>query len=109
LKEKIPFISSSHPANPNNILAEMPLVVIRSMDVDAIYLPSCSTGGGPFPPRQMPFGEWWEEPIFSDRQKTPLSRQALVLTLRNQEGGAHYDDEIKDTIFRALAYDNAAG
>jgi len=57
----------------------------------------------------MPFGEWWEEPIFSDRQKTPLSRKALVLTLRNQEGGAHYDDEIKDTIFRALAYDNAAG
>jgi hypothetical protein len=109
VKEKIPFVSSAVPVNPNNLLAEMPLVMVRLTDHGADYLPLCSVGGGPIPPRQMSFDEWWNEPIFTDRQKATLSRRTLVQTLRDQEGGSHFDDEIKDAIYRAVAYDNAAG
>lgn len=109
VKEKISLISSSVPANPNNLVAEMPLVAVAVKGSDADYLPLCSIGGGPIQPRLMSFSEWWEEPVFTDNQRMTLSRKTLVITLRDQEGGAHFDDEIKDVIYRAVAYNNAAG
>lgn len=109
VKDKLPFTSTAVPSNPNNKAAEMPLVVVHLQTAGAKYLPLCATGGGPFPPRQMSFDEWWNEPIFTDREKATLSRRTLVQTLRDQEGGAHFDDEVTAVVYRAVANDNAAG
>jgi hypothetical protein len=103
------LLSSSVPTNLNNALAELPLVAVRLTGAGADYVPLCNIGGGPIPPRPISFDEWWEEPIFANAQKETLTRKTLVLTLRDQEGDTHFDDEIRDVIYRAMAYDNAAG
>jgi hypothetical protein len=47
VKERINFISSSVPANPNNSLAETPLVIVHYGPNGPDYLPLCKIGGGP--------------------------------------------------------------
>jgi hypothetical protein len=47
-------------------------------------------------PRQLPFEEWWESDIIflDEEEHAVLSRKKLVMALRNQEGGSHYDPEV---------------
>jgi hypothetical protein len=52
--------------------------------------------------RTLSFENWWtKDVIFSDSGKT-LSRRDLVLTLRNQEGGSHFDEEVRHPYYGAL-------
>ncbi len=53
--------------------------------------------------RELPFEDWWEtDVIFFDHAQT-LTRQKLVFALRNQEGGGHFDPEMRNTNYLALS------
>lgn len=41
------------------------------------------------------FGDWWNTPVFIDLNQSKLTRKDLVLTMANQDGGAHVDPAIE--------------
>ena len=57
------FYDSAGPLNPNNLLSDIPLVVMQVSNEEAIYLASCQVGGSPYQPKRIKFFEWWNEPI----------------------------------------------
>lgn len=48
------------------------------------------------------FNAWWHRKIIDDRHGNKLTRQKLVLTTCQQDGGAHVDAEIIDNYVKAL-------
>jgi hypothetical protein len=46
--------------------------------------------------RDLSFEEWWNKDIIFFDGSCRLTRRDLVLTLRNQEGGSHYDKEMRN-------------
>lgn len=61
-------------------------------------------------PRLEPalFEQWWERPIVADMAQNAFSRSDMVLHLANQEGGAHYDEELRQP-YADLAKSNSLG
>jgi len=57
--------------------------------------------------RWLSFGKWWEEPVIRDAKRRLLSRKNLVFSLRNQDGGAHFDTELTDPVYRGIAKENS--
>ena len=54
------------------------------------------------PMTKLPFDGWWEKDIiFFDGDKR-LNRKQLTQTLRNQEGGGHYDNQVRNQNYAAL-------
>lgn len=50
--------------------------------------------------RKVPLAEWWEEPVLKTEAHT-LARRKLVRLLRDKDGGAHFDGEIRDPLIIA--------
>jgi hypothetical protein len=57
---------------------------------------------------RIPFVDWWTNSVIRDSAREEFSRKQLVLALANQEGGAHYDPEIK-AAYAALVDSNSLG
>lgn len=55
--------------------------------------------------RKLPLEQWWMEQIAKPGGQS-MSRYTLIRVLRNQDGGAHLDDEITDKDF--VAFNNFA-
>jgi hypothetical protein len=51
----------------------------------------------------QPFDEWWDTTVIRDDQGNRYSRRDIVLTLADQDGGAHVDIEVSDKYLRLVA------
>jgi hypothetical protein len=49
------------------------------------------------------FKQWWERDIIFKDSVVSLTRKRLVLALRNQDGGSHLDEELRDPGYVELA------
>lgn len=58
--------------------------------------------------RQLPFGEWWTEIVIQDDRRQTMTRRDLVLTMCDQDGGAHVDPSL-DEIYERLSRRNSLG
>jgi hypothetical protein len=58
--------------------------------------------------RQLSFDEWWDETVFVDCQRRPLTRKQVILTAADQDGGAHVDPNL-DTVYADLIKNNSLG
>jgi hypothetical protein len=96
------FLSTAIPHEPNNLLTHGGLVPI-AMGPAGKYV--AMLDDVPFT-KKLDFKDWWDEIIFVDSQSRKLSRKELVLTVSNQDGGAHVDSAI-DRTYRDLAKDNS--
>ena len=103
-----PFLDSAGPLNPNNLLTECNLVLMRVSGAKASYLPLVCIGGGPIPPRPIPFLSWWEDPVLKDNQGRFFSRRELVLHIADTDGGVHVDPGL-DAAYMALSRHNSLG
>ena len=54
------------------------------------------------------FNRWWTTPTFHDYDGNDFSRKTLVLSVANQDGGAHVDSAL-GASYHALAWDLSAG
>jgi hypothetical protein len=54
------------------------------------------------------FERWWTRPVIMDDEKITISRQQLVLTMADQDGGAHVDPALERTYAR-LSRQNSIG
>lgn len=107
-KRSMDFYSTSVASPEENALPWAPLTY-QSMTIgtgpdgarvsDATFMPLLDA---PFAvPRAVSFDAWWAEPIYSWRNQH-LSRQTLLATLRDQEGGSHFDAEVTDPMYLSL-------
>jgi len=103
VKTSIRFISSSAGIEPTNLVASTPLVMFRVGGNDGGAYPKLDLGP-PMELREVPFIVWWErDPIFrSGKEKPYWFRRDLVRSIRDQDGGAHFDEELTDAVYTDL-------
>jgi hypothetical protein len=101
--DDLKFISTGMPYDKNNLATHMSLLAVRLDPTGAKYVPLL----GELPiSREMTFGEWWNEIVFTDQAGNLLSRKELVLTAANQDGGGHVDPAL-DEVYDKLVRDNS--
>jgi hypothetical protein len=57
--------------------------------------------------RQIAFEDWWNAVVFLDKDRNTLSRKDLVLTLADQDGGAHVDKRGLEEKYNNLTRQNS--
>lgn len=111
-KATLEFETMAPPVNPNNLLRDLPLVGVRITfgggRKKAQYLPKFALGLPSEETRRIRFHDWWEaEDIYrephGDKKPFTINRRQLVLNLRNQEGGAHFDAEPDDDDYERFS------
>ena len=108
IKERMDFLDTAQPIDPMNLLPTPGLVMMRMTTSEhgnsAEYV--AKLGGGATSPRQARFAGWWGNPVM--KVDGTWSRKELVLSLANQEGGAHVDPRLNER-YEHLAKRNGLG
>lgn len=102
------FFDTAGELNPNNLLSDCNLCVLRASGSGADYEPLFTSGGGPIPPRWVRFPDWWSMPVVKDQQGQKFSRSDIILNVADTDGGAHVDPEL-DEAYMALSRENSLG
>ena len=93
IKEKLKYYSTPNPYGPSNILSECHLIR-ACIGQDIPYEPILDD----FPPifkwEKINFEHWWTEQIVKDVKGQTFSRKELVLSMAEQDGGAHVDPSL---------------
>jgi len=50
-------------------------------------------------PSLITFERWWTETVCSDSNNTPFTRQDLILSITEQDGGAHVDEKLGEDYY----------
>ncbi len=105
--QSLRFFDSAIPNTPGNLLTYSGLVITAHTKAGAEFIPMLDDnqiGPGEW----VPFSSWWEGTIFVDNKKRKVSRKDLVLSLANQDGGAHVDPALNET-YTELSRENSVG
>lgn len=82
-----------------------PLIELERLYVGPTFVPLCTyfeNRNAWFYVRGLSFDAWWNKDIIFFDGPQRLTRRQLVFTLRNQEGGSHYDKEVRNPTFHSL-------
>jgi hypothetical protein len=102
-RKNIDFLDTAIPFNPNNLETHGGLVFIALGPPKTRYVAMLDD----LPMTQhRSFSDWWDAPVFVDKDRRQLSRKNLVLTAVNQDGGAHVDPALDET-YDDLAHKNS--
>lgn len=107
MKEHLEFVSTADALIPGNLAPEFPLAVLVPTQSSAEYVPLCTMYSS-LECRAFSFALWWEQPILRAQNNEILTRRTLVLSLRDQDGGAHFDSSL-DPIYRGFATEHKGG
>jgi hypothetical protein len=83
---------------PGNFVADTPLVIFRISSQGPECLPLLNDPIGD-ETKPLQFQRWWDQTILKDGDRFDASRRSLVFSLRNQDGGAHVDSNLKDEAY----------
>lgn len=88
------FYDTAGPYDSRNLLTTQSLVAYRISNEGA----SCYAPLDEFVSHATwtKFRLWWETAILADNKKRTISRRQLVLTMSNQDGGAHVDPQLNE-------------
>jgi len=102
--KNIAFVDTSFPYNPKNLLTHAGLIKMRTEAGRSkpLVLPVFDTWDNV---KLTDFGSWWNAVVFCDKDRNTFTRRSIVLTLANQDGGAHVDESI-DAQYAALRSKN---
>jgi hypothetical protein len=103
------FVASGHGINPDNLFTQLPLLMVgvSSEGPKAQYLPLLDQG--PVAPRALQFGRWWEDIVYQSQTGKTLTRKSLIMSLRDQDGGGHFDEELSDEAYISAADRSTVG
>jgi hypothetical protein len=107
-KNDRPFWNSAVPNHPANLLTHCGLVCMSFNTVTQRVSCVPHLDDPPSPPRSSSFAAWWEEEIFHGKDGVTFTRNLLVRSVADQDGGAHVDPDFSDD-YAALARGNAYG
>jgi hypothetical protein len=103
------FFDTSRDLNPANLLPEFGLVEIRFMSSRMPELVArLDSHPYPYAIGLIPFEHWWRKPVIRVPNKFELTRADIVLTMTNQDGGAHVDPAVEAPYYD-LTRNNAIG
>ena len=88
------FLDTAFPLDPRSLLTHGGLVSLAVGSDGPRYVAMLDNVATT---RWTTFADWWNSPIFVDSNGRQLSRQQLVCTAANQDGGAHVDPAIDET------------
>ena len=81
-------------------------VLVQVTEAGPRYIPVLERG--PFPMLQSDFDKWWNGIVLIDGKGNRFTRKELVLSLANQDGGAHVDPTLDDK-YAHLSRNNSFG
>jgi SEC-C motif len=100
------FYDTSVPDEAGNLVPYGALTQIAAGLESATYLPFLD---GPLPrgvqPRHVEFEPWWMAPIIRTVNEDIFSRRDLVLSMADQDGGAHIDPKLDEAYARLTRED----
>jgi hypothetical protein len=96
----IKFIDTAHEFDPKNLLSHAGLVGMELGPNGARY--KALLGNRPNKAMRVTFHDWWNKPVFVDRERNVLTRKDLVTIAANQDGVAHVDPAL-DARYANLA------
>jgi hypothetical protein len=109
VKSRLRFDDSAVPINPSNLLPEPGLVMLKlTAGSGGRYIATLDDLSPSRVKSRAAFAGWWSNPVMKLSDGRTWSRRDLVLTLANQEGGAHVDPTL-DPDYEHLARLNALG
>lgn len=99
------FLSTSITTEPTNMMQSLGFVNMAMNRHGSFYVaPLDSAPYESF----MSFDDWWSEPVFVDVKARQISRKKLILSVSNQDGGAHVDEYL-DEVYADLSRANSLG
>lgn len=102
------FLDTAGDLNPNNVLTDNLLCIMRMGGENSRYLPRCAMGGGVVSPRWLPFAKWWNNDVLKDNKGYLFNRRELILNVADTDGGAHVDPAL-DKKYMDLSRNNSLG
>jgi hypothetical protein len=101
----IGFYDTAHEINENNLLTEWCIVTMRIGSGGTGFIaPLDDSPRGEGVP--VTFEKWWNKPIFRDKDRNILTRKDIVLSIANQDGGAHVDPELEAKYVKLSRYNS---
>ncbi len=94
----IGFASYAVPIREKDLLSEFCLSLIAMSADGAKLIPVL--GAGPNPPRTVSLDAWKSEPVLRDDNRHVFSRWDIVMSVADQDGGAHVDGKINEAYHR---------
>jgi len=102
VRDGLKFVSAFGTPPPQLIGQWNPLVLIHMRaNGPSEYLPKLDEVTVPI--SMVSFKLWWERDIIFKNSAVSLTRKRLVFALRNQDGGSHLDEELRDLGYVELA------
>lgn len=104
-RDEIDFLDTAHEFNPANLLSTHSLICLSIRSGQVSYLAAFDSRQTQ---RRTPFKNWWSSVIFADQDKRQMTRSDLVLTIADQDGGAHVDGQL-NAVYAAISRENSLG
>jgi hypothetical protein len=105
-KHQTLFLDTAFRNDPGNLLTYSGLLRVSLRSNGAKYEPHL--GHMPHAPQMVAFDQWWNSTVFEDSRKNLFTRRDLVMTLADQDGGAHVDPSL-DQKYHELTRQNSLG
>ena len=90
------YLNSSPVVDERNLLDQCNLVSIAMPEDGSPAYWRAELDGVPM--EFIGFEEWWQQPVMLDHRYPPFTRKQLVITIANQDGGAHVDAGIEEAF-----------
>jgi hypothetical protein len=101
LKETIDFVDTAFPYDPANLAPHTGLTMTRMSGGNARTIARLGMQR-PSPATSKRFDTWWNATVVKAPDGVQWSRQKIVCTLANQDGGAHVDRNLDAEYERAV-------
>ncbi|HTE40761.1 MAG TPA: hypothetical protein VK629_08020 [Steroidobacteraceae bacterium] len=94
IRDTIAFLDTCGPLSTTNLLTDYPMVMME-FGADTRYKARLGELYNAVPNRKIMFEKWWNNSVIRNPQvNVTFSRRELVLSVADQDGGAHVDPEI---------------
>lgn len=93
------FFDTSRDVDPRNLAPTLGLVFVAMSPTNAAYVAPLGLALG-YPVWMVPFAHWWTKIVMHVPNEIDVTRADLVLSMANQDGGAHVDGSLNETYYR---------
>ena len=104
----IRFYDTAGSLNPDNLLSECNLILLKASSEGGRYVPVVEVGSPPIPPKKIRFLDWWNNPVLKDSKGKKFNRRELIQNVADTDGGAHVDPSL-DEAYMDLSRKNSLG
>jgi hypothetical protein len=95
-KKNLKFYDTAYDYDPDNLAPQTLLTPMQIGGDRSYYVPRLDDLDAKLLKKKLQFWPWWNKVVIADKDKNTYTRQDLVLTLADQDGGAHVDPHLEE-------------